>query len=39
MRGSEGLIRMAYTWKSKQIKMVSFNETWIAAQEARSSNP
>jgi predicted neuraminidase len=34
---SDGSIAMAYTWKSKQIKLVRFNEAWITAQEKRSA--
>ena len=37
-RSSDGVIHMIYTWKSKQIKMLSFNEIWIKEQEA-SINP
>ena len=25
---------MVYTWKGRQIKMLSFNEPWIKEQEA-----
>lgn len=39
MRSSDGLIHMAYTWRSKAIKMVSFNEAWIRSREARSIVP
>ena len=39
LHSSDGLIHMAYTWKSKQIKMVSFNESWIAKQEAEYGIP
>lgn len=28
-----GFIRLAYTWKRKSVKLVSFNEAWIAHRE------
>ena len=33
-RASDGVIHMVYTWKGRQIKMLSFNEPWIKEQEA-----
>ena len=39
MRSSDGLIHLAYTWKSKEIKMVSFNEAWIESREVQSTKP
>ena len=38
LRGSDGLLRMAYTWKGRMIKVVTFNEAWIAAQESRATH-
>ena len=35
MRASEGMIRMAYTRKGKEIALSSFNEAWIRAQESK----
>lgn len=39
MRSSDGLIHMAYTWKSKAIKIVSFNEAWIQKQLTTKITP
>jgi predicted neuraminidase len=35
MRTSDGLIHLAYTWKSKTIRSATFTEGWIAEQEAK----
>ena len=35
MRASDGMIRMAYTRKGKEIALSSFNEAWIRAQESK----
>lgn len=37
MRSSDGMIRMAYTRKGKVIALSSFNEEWIASQEAQEA--
>jgi len=39
MRSSDGMIRMAYTWKSKSIKVLGFNEEWIKSQQAGNITP
>lgn len=39
MRASDGMIRMAYTWKSRAIKVADFNEAWLNQQEAVSTKP
>ncbi len=33
LKTADGLIQMAYTYKGQQIKMASFNESWIREQE------
>jgi predicted neuraminidase len=35
MRASDGMIRIAYTRKGKEIALSSFNEAWIRAQESK----
>ena len=35
MRTSDGLIHLAYTWKSKTIRSATFTEGWIVEQEAK----
>jgi len=35
MRASDGMIRMAYTRKGKEIALSSFNEAWIRSQESK----
>lgn len=37
MRASDGMLRMAYTWKKQAIKVVGFNEAWITAQESQAA--
>ena len=32
IQSSDGIVHLAYTWNSTLIKMISFNEAWIAAQ-------
>ena len=39
MRSSDGMIRMAYTRKGKEISLTGFNEAWIRKQEATSITP
>ena len=39
MRTSDGLIHIAYTFKGDEIKEASFNEAWIATQEAKNQLP
>lgn len=39
MRSSDGMIRMAYTRKGKEISLTGFNEAWIRKQEAMSITP
>lgn len=34
MRQSDGLIRLAYTWKGRELRLITFNETWLDAQAA-----
>lgn len=34
MKTTDGLIRLAYTWKGKEIRILSFNEAWLRSQEA-----
>lgn len=34
LKTSDGLIRLAYTWKGKEIRILSFNEAWLRSQEA-----
>jgi hypothetical protein len=34
MRSADGMIRMAYTRKGKVIALSSFNEEWLASEEA-----
>ena len=37
MRSADGMIRMAYTRKGKVIALGSFNEEWLASQEAQEA--
>lgn len=37
IQSSDGIIRLAYTWNSTLIKMISFNEAWIGTQAAQNS--
>jgi predicted neuraminidase len=39
MHSSDGMIRMAYTRKGKEISLTGFNEAWIRKQEAMSITP
>lgn len=39
MRSSDGMIRMAYTRKGKEISLTGFNEAWIRKQETMSITP
>lgn len=34
LRQSDGLIRLAYTWKGRELRLITFNEAWLAAQVA-----
>jgi predicted neuraminidase len=38
MRASDGMIRMAYTRKGKEIALSSFNEAWIRALESKMAS-
>jgi predicted neuraminidase len=39
MHSSDGMIRMAYTRKGKEISLTGFNEAWIRKQETMSITP
>lgn len=39
MRSPDGMMSMAYTWKSRSIKVAGFNEEWIKEQEAAGIKP
>ncbi len=39
IRSSSGMIRMVYSWDGEKIKLVSFNEAWVAQQRKKSSAP
>jgi predicted neuraminidase len=39
MSSSDGLVHVAFTYEGDAIRMVSFNESWIAEQEARNARP
>jgi predicted neuraminidase len=34
MKTSGGLIRLAYTWKGREIRILSFNESWLRSQQS-----
>jgi predicted neuraminidase len=34
MKTSGGLIRLAYTWKGREIRILSFNEAWLRSQQS-----
>ena len=34
MRQSDGLIRLAYTWKGRELRLITFNEAWLNAEAA-----
>jgi predicted neuraminidase len=38
-RTSDGMIQLAYTWKSRELRLISFNEAWLNDQAARSLKP
>jgi predicted neuraminidase len=38
-RTSDGMIQLAYTWKGKELRLITFNEAWLNDQAARSLNP
>ena len=38
-RTSDGMIHLAYTWKGKELRLISFNEAWLNDQAARSLKP
>jgi predicted neuraminidase len=39
LRTSDGMIQLAYTWKSRELRLISFNEAWLNDQAARSLKP
>jgi predicted neuraminidase len=39
MRSPHGIMSMAYTWKSRTIKVACFNEAWVREQEAADIKP
>jgi len=39
MRRSDGLIALAYTWRSREIRCLTFNERWLGDQAARCGKP
>jgi predicted neuraminidase len=36
---SDGMIQLAYTWKGRELRLISFNESWLNDQAARSGKP
>jgi predicted neuraminidase len=38
-RTSDGMIQLAYTWKGRELRLITFNEAWLNDQAARSLNP
>lgn len=36
---SDGMIQLAYTWKGRELRLISFNESWLNDQAARSGAP
>lgn len=38
-RTSDGMIHLAYTWKSRELRLITFNEAWLNDQAARSLKP
>jgi predicted neuraminidase len=38
-RTSDGMIHLAYTWKSRELRLITFNEAWLNDQVAHSLNP
>ena len=39
LRQSDGVIALAYTWKSREIRCLTFNESWLGDQAPRPSHP
>lgn len=33
------MIQLAYTWKGRELRLISFNESWLNDQAARSGTP
>jgi hypothetical protein len=33
------MIQLAYTWKGKELRLITFNEAWLNDQAARSLKP
>lgn len=38
-RSADGLIRLAYTWKGRELRTITFNETWMSGQAALPGKP
>jgi predicted neuraminidase len=38
-RSADGLILLAYTWKGRELRLITFNEAWVNDQAARSGKP
>lgn len=36
---SDGMIQLAYTWKGRELRLISFNESWLNDQAASSGKP
>jgi len=39
LRTTEGLIRLAYTWKGRELRLITLNESWLNDQTARAGKP
>jgi predicted neuraminidase len=36
---TDGMIHLAYTWKGRELRLITFNEAWLNDQAARSGTP
>jgi predicted neuraminidase len=39
LRSADGLVRLAYTWKGRELRLITFNDAWLDDQAARSGKP
>lgn len=39
LRSADGLVHLGYTWKGKELRLISFNDSWLHDQETRSALP
>ena len=38
-RTADGLIQLAYTWKGRELRLITFNEAWLNDQAGRPATP